>query len=87
MRGLRVDTFKIFNNRLNYRPDRKVPFNHNRGLGVRPGMADGGEALDLQWLMRSAVHGGPLPARVDPGYPRCLAGASASRRAHQILNR
>lgn len=81
MRGLRVDTFKIFNNRPDLRPGREASFNHNPGRAARPGMDDGDETLYLQWLIIATLPAAPLPLVVASRYPRCRSGASVARRA------
>src|SRR5688572_16086141 len=78
MRGLRVDTFKIFNNRRDHRLGCRPSFKHNRSLAARPEMDDGGETEFYQWVMDGPTPARPLPAVSGNGYPRCRARRSVT---------
>jgi hypothetical protein len=78
MRGLRVDTFNIFNNRPQLWPGREASFNHNRSPAARPRLDEGTEILYFQWLNGAILLAVPLPPVTATGYPR--SGRSARQR-------
>ncbi len=62
MRGLRVDTFKIFDSAPVQLPGGVPAFNHIPGKAARPRMDDGDEPQKLQWVSSAAPHDGPCRA-------------------------
>ena len=81
MKGLRVDTFKIFNSRWDHRRGCRSSFKHNPGRAARPPVINDGEFFLLQWFIGVPQHSGPLPPVAATRYSRCLAGASVTHRA------
>lgn len=85
MRGLRVDTFKIFNNRRDHRQGCRPSFKHNPGRAAPPAMENEGETKRFQRVIKACIPANPLPPLAGCGYPRCRADPSVTRRASPNL--